>query len=299
MEPIIFSLPGNEQLALALSGKANINTGSVEIRNFPDGETYIRFDTAVQDKYVFLVCCLDQPNDKVLPLLFMAQTAKRLGAIKICLITPYLPYMRQDKEFKHGEAVTSVLFANCLSSGIDCLVTIDPHLHRIHRLSEIYSIPQIHTLHSIECMSTWIINNIKSPYIIGPDEESRQWVSEVARLTQAGFVIMQKTRYGDKNVEISIPAFDASGKTPVFVDDIISTGTSILTAIRQLEVRNISNPVCVCVHALFGRSIYENLLGAGARKIVSCNTIPHFTNEIDITDLIANQMKQILDDQLA
>lgn len=294
MEAIIFSLPGNETLSLALANQTRLKSGQLEIRDFPDGETYIRFHADVRDQMVILVCSLDHPNAKTLPVLFAAQTAKQSGAKKVCLITPYLPYMRQDKEFKPGEAVSCVLFADLLSNCFDSLITIDPHLHRIHRLADIYQIPQLSTLHSVEIIAAWINKQVTSPFLIGPDEESQQWVAEVARLTHAEFVTMQKIRLGDTQVNLTIPDFDAAGKTPVFVDDIISTGSSILTAIHHLKSRNITNPVCVCVHALFTQDIYTSLMNAGAVKIVSCNTIAHFTNEIDISGLIAKELQTLI-----
>ncbi|MDR3476792.1 MAG: ribose-phosphate pyrophosphokinase-like domain-containing protein [Gammaproteobacteria bacterium] len=88
-------------------------------------------ESDVKDKTILLICSLDHPNNKIFPLMFMAKILKELGAKKICLVSPYLPYMRQDKQFKSGETVTSALFAQLLSSFIDHLITIDPHLHQI------------------------------------------------------------------------------------------------------------------------------------------------------------------------
>jgi len=113
---IIISLPDNSQLAKKLATQLNIEMGSIEVRNFPDGESYVRIDSDVRKKTVILICELDHPNNKILSLMFTAQTIKELGAKKICLISPYLPYMRQDKRFKAGEAITSALFANYLSN---------------------------------------------------------------------------------------------------------------------------------------------------------------------------------------
>src|SRR5690606_3260659 len=108
---------------------------------------------------------------KILSLMFTAQTLKELGAKKIILISPYLPYMRQDKRFEPGEAITSQLFAKFLSNCVDYLITIDPHLHRIHHLSKIYSVPVL-TLHATKEIARWIKENIKFPFLIGPDSES-------------------------------------------------------------------------------------------------------------------------------
>lgn len=97
---------------------------------------------------VITVSTLDQPNSKILPLIFMAGTLKELGVNKIYLIAPYLAYMRQYKRFHSGEAITSTIFAQLLSSYFDGMITIAPHLHRIHQLSEIYNMPLLLTLHA-------------------------------------------------------------------------------------------------------------------------------------------------------
>ncbi len=287
---ILFSLPGNQPLTTALANKLKIKIGTLEMRDFPDGESYIRIDSDVKNKIVILICELDHPNNKILPLLFTAKTIKELGAKKIYLVSPYLPYMRQDKRFKPGEAITSVIFANVLSSLIDTLITIDPHLHRIKNLTEIYSIDSISVLHSTTIIAEWIRNNINMPYLIGPDEESEQWVNDVAKLASAPYAIIKKIRYGDRKVTVSVPDIKDKNKTPVLIDDIISTGTSMLASIQQLLKKGFKNPVCICVHALFNKEIATNLLSAGVQKIVTCNTIPNEFSQMDITDLISEEM---------
>src|SRR5690349_18020046 len=140
MMPLVIPLPGNEALATCLSQEIRGELGSLETRAFPDGETYLRLQQDPNNRSIVLVCTLDRPNPKFLPLMFAAATAKELGATKVSLVAPYLCYMRQDKRFHEREAITSTLFAGQLSSAFDELVTVDPHLHRYRRLSEIYSI---------------------------------------------------------------------------------------------------------------------------------------------------------------
>src|SRR5574337_291684 len=135
---VLFSLTNNEALIQTLSSQLTLEIGHLEIRNFPDGENYIRIGSNVKNQDVLLVCSLEHPNDKILSLMFIAKTLKELGANNIYLVAPYLPYMRQDKRFHDGEAVTAKLFAHYLSSFLDGLITVDPHLHRIHHLSDIY-----------------------------------------------------------------------------------------------------------------------------------------------------------------
>ncbi|WP_131779908.1 ribose-phosphate diphosphokinase [Legionella bozemanae] len=285
--PILFSLPGNKELTQALSNKLSIEIGKAEIHTFPDSESYIRINSEVKNKKVFLVCTLDHPNSKILPLIFMARTLKELGAKKICLVVPYLAYMRQDKRFHSGEAITSTIFAQLLSSCIDGMITIDPHLHRIHQLSEIYSMPSLLTLHATKNISEWISSHIKNPILIGPDEESKQWVSEIANFSNLSFVIAQKKRLDDKRVAVSLPEIKGIENTPVLVDDIISSGVTMFESLKQLRNNGFKNPIYIGVHALFNNQTENMLLSAGAKQLITCNTIIHSTNQIDVSDILA------------
>jgi ribose-phosphate pyrophosphokinase len=288
---IIFALPQNNELASRIAEKLKIEVGLYEIRDFPDGETYIRINSDIKNKTIILVCGLDHPNNKILTLLFISKTLKELGAKKICLVSPYLPYMRQDKQFKPGEAVTAHLFSKILSGTIDSLITIAPHLHRITNLSDIYSIPTT-IIHATKPVAEWIKNNVKSPIIIGPDAESTQWVVDIAKNINAPYVIANKTRYDDRKVEITIPEINDISKTPVLIDDIISTGTSMCAVIRQLLMKELKKPICIGIHALFNQEAHQNLIQAGAQEIISCNTIAHPSNKIDITNVLLEEIQK-------
>ncbi|QLZ68515.1 phosphoribosylpyrophosphate synthetase [Legionella sp. PC1000] len=292
-KPILFSLPGNKKLTQALSNKLSIEIGKAEIHQFPDSESYVRINSDVKNKKVFLVCTLAHPNSKILALIFMARTLKELGANKICLVAPYLAYMRQDKRFHSGEAITSTIFAQLLSSCIDGMITIDPHLHRIHQLSEIYSMPSLLTLHATKNISEWISSHIKNPILIGPDEESKQWVSEIANFSNLSFVVAQKKRLGDKQVVVSLPKIQNIENTPVLVDDIISSGASMFESLKQLINNGFKNPICIGVHALFNKQTENMLLRAGAKQLITCNTVIHSTNQIDVSNILAKGIVEL------
>lgn len=290
-QAIIIALPNNLILANELVQILKVTIGSIEIRKFPDNETYVKINSDVKNKIVFVVDTLDKPDDKLLPLLFVTHTLKKQGAKMICLVAPYLPYMRQDKQFKTGEALTSAIFADTISKNIDCLITIDPHLHRIKNLSTIYPIPRIITLHAIKPIAEWILQSGISPFIIGPDKESAQWVQEIAKLTKSPFITITKTRLADEKVTMEIPEIIEKTRTPVLIDDIISTGISMITAIKELKNRNLKKPFCIAIHAIFSDNAYEKLTKAGVEKIITCNTIIHPSNAINIIPLIADAIQ--------
>src|SRR5262245_25951167 len=105
--PLLIAMPGNEAMAQMLAQSLPADIGSMELRSFPDGETYLRFLFNLSERMIVIACTLDRPNEKILPLLFAAATARELGAEKVGLVAPYLAYMRQDRPFKPAEAVTS------------------------------------------------------------------------------------------------------------------------------------------------------------------------------------------------
>lgn len=287
---IVFSLFRTDKLAEELAQTLGLEIGSLVLHQFPDKETVVTINSSVNDRDLLVLTDLSDPNAKGLPLLYFADTAKALGAKKITLIAPYLPYMRQDKQFHPGEGITSRYFAKLLSSYFDALITIDPHLHRWHSLDEIYSIPST-LLHATQLIARWISTNIKMPLLIGPDAESLQWVKEIACFTKAPYLILEKTRRGDKQVEVTIPDLDLyEHHQPVLVDDIISTARTMIETVNHLKELKKPAPVCIAVHALFADAAYQDLQKAGAAAIITTNTIEHPSNQINVLKLLAESI---------
>lgn len=284
--PLIFALPGNEVVAARLSALLDAELSAIETRRFPDEETYLRFPTDLSGRSVILVCTLDRPDPKFLPLVFAAAAARDLGARRVGLVAPYLAYMRQDKRFREGEAITSTAFAPLLSSGIDWLVTVDPHLHRYSSLDVLYPIAS-QVVRAAPALAEWIKGNVEQPFLIGPDVESDQWVEEVSQLTDAPYRVLRKERRGDRDVEVTVPDLQLfEGRTPVLVDDIVSSGRTMLETLRHLRDQNLPPAVCIAVHALFSDETYTNLRKI-ASQVVTTNTVLHHSNAIDLTSAIA------------
>jgi ribose-phosphate pyrophosphokinase len=289
MKTILFPLPGNEKLTEKLSNHLKAEIGETTIRQFPDGETYVRIQSDVKDKCVVLVATLHQPDEKLLPLYFLSQTSKSLGAKCTCLVAPYLAYMRQDKVFKPGEGVTSEYFGKLISGFADSLITVDPHLHRRGSLAEVYGIPT-DVVHAANAISNWIKETVENPVLVGPDSESEQWVSEVAADAGAPFMVLEKTRHGDRDVEVSVPNVEEyKNHTPVLVDDIISTARTMIETVGHLKKAGMKAPVCIGVHAVFAGNAYQDLKKEGA-QVVTCNTIPHESNQIDLSSILATRI---------
>lgn len=291
--PLLLPLDPADPMAPGLATALGAELGKMEVRRFPDGETYLRHISSPSGRRVMLLCTLDRPDPKVLPLMFAADTARELGALEVGLVAPYLAYMRQDRRFHDGEALTSLRFAAFLSRCVDWLVTVDPHLHRHAALSEVYRIPAVAT-HAAPLLSAWIAREVADPIVIGPDEESEQWAAEVARGAGAPHTVLRKVRRGDRDVEVTPPdPAVLRGRTPVLVDDIVSTARTMIETVGHLRAAEAPPPVCVAVHGVFAEGAQEALRAAGAGQVVTTNTIAHPTNAIDITGLLVEGVQSL------
>mgnify|MGYP001563955806 CR=1 FL=1 len=184
------------------------------------------------------------------------------------------------------------IFGQALGGVSDWLITIDPHLHRLASIGAVYP-RSASVLHAIAPVAAWIRNHVEEPLIVGPDVESRQWTEAVADATGAPFIVMEKTRRGDRAVEVTAP--DLAGvknRTPVLLDDIISTARTMIAAMALLRENEMKPAVCVGIHGVFAEGAYEDLLAAGAARVASTNTIAHLSNAIDVSDLIAEALRE-------
>ncbi len=297
---IIFSL-NSDLLTFSLCKKLNAELGLYDEREFPDGESYLCINSDVKGFDCIVVADLSHPNSKFLPLIFLLDTLKELGAKSVGLVAPYLSYMRQDRRFIDGEAITSKLFAKSLSHHIDYLVTVDPHLHRYHSLDEIYSVPS-EVVQGAPALAQWLKGQ-PDLFLVGPDSESEQWIINIAEVSGHPFVIGDKIRRGDRDVEVSLPDLSAyAGLTAVIIDDVISSGQTILCCIDALKQQGVKEIECAAVHGIFADSVDKTLIEAGLTALITTNTIVHSSNAVDISSLlidpIVNCLSSIKENQL-
>jgi len=293
--PLLLVCPGNEALGESLCRGLRAEPVAFATRRFPDRETYLRIDSDVRGRPVAILCSLRDPDPLVPSLVFMTDTLRELGARSVGLVAPYLAYMRQDRRFQPGEALTSASFARLVSTQFDWLVTVDPHLHRHRSLDEIYTIPA-QAVPAAPLVADWIRGHVTAPLVVGPDSESKQWVRAVAEAVPCPVHVLEKTRRGDRDVAISaLPqAALANGSTAVLIDDIISSARTMIQTVRQWPERGATAPICIGVHGVFARGAYRALLGAGAAAIVTTNSIAHASNGIDLTAALVGPIEQRL-----
>lgn len=293
MTPLVLALPGNDALAAALAEGTGGEVGGLALRAFPDGETHVRIDTAVADRDVVLACTLQAPDARTIPLLLAAATARDLGAARVGLVAPYLAYLRQDTRFAPGEGVTARYYPRILATSVEWVITVDPHLHRLRSLAEVYPVPAV-AVAAAPAIARWVADAVPDGVVVGPDVESAQWAGEVARRAGRPVVVLKKERLGDRSVRLTLPDDGPwRGGTPVVVDDIVSTAGTMAAVVRRLREAGSPPPVCVAVHTVLDDGA-DAVRAAGAARLVTCNTIPHPTNAIDIHPALAAAVRDIL-----
>ncbi len=286
---MIIGCSNSKKLARDIARKSRQEYSELITKKFPDGETYLRFKTDVKNKEIVLVnSCHPNPNDALMELIFAAQTAKELEAKKVIIVAPYLAYLRQDKRFHSGECKSNSIIAKLLNCA-DELITIDPHLHRIKNLNEIFKI-KTKRLSANKTISEYINSNHKNALIIGPDEESYQWAEKIAEEINSHAVILRKKRYTSRSVRIKLKQdVDFKNKDVVIVDDIISTGHTMIEPIKQLKQKGVKKITCICVHGLFVEEALERLKRLGV-DVISTNTIESKVSKIDLSKFIADNL---------
>ncbi|WP_455211546.1 ribose-phosphate diphosphokinase [Kaarinaea lacus] len=270
-----------------LAHTLNIEYADVDIHRFPDGESRLTLPKNLPDSVAFCRS-LNQPNSKLIELLIGAQTARQHGAQKIILVAPYLCYMRQDKAFHPGEAISQKIIGNFIAEHFDAVITVDAHLHRVHDLHEAIPVDNAINLSAATLIGEYVKTNVDKPLLLGPDEESEQWVQTAAAVGDFEFGVALKNRMGDRSVKISLPAISFAQRNVVIIDDMASTGQTIIETAKQLFQNEAKNVYCAVTHALFYEQVTERMQQAGIQKVWSTDSVQHPSNSISLAHLLAS-----------
>ncbi len=288
---MILGFPGYEEQARCLAVEADLPFAMVSIHRFPDGESRITLPPRLPS-HVILCRSLHSPDRKLVELILAAGGARDMGADTVSLVAPYLCYMRQDKAFAPGEVVSQAVMAQCLSSWFDNLLTVDAHLHRTHSLDEVFTTRTAINISANVAMAAFISREVDEALLIGPDLESEQWVSSIADHAGLSFCIAAKKRHGDHEVRISLPDGDYRNRHIVRVDDVASTGNTLLETARSLAPHSPASISVLVTHALFVGDALSGLRQAGIDDIWSCDSIPHETNHISLAGVLAGNLSR-------
>jgi ribose-phosphate pyrophosphokinase len=287
--PLVLGFPDYSEQARRLAATAELAYQEVEIHRFPDGESRVRLPPRLPSRVV-LCRSLQCPNDKLIELALAARAARDLGAGHLTLIAPYLCYMRQDRAFHPGEAVSQRIVGRLLADWFDALITVDPHLHRVSTLEEAVPVSRARSLSAAPLMARFLRQVVEDPLLIGPDAESRQWVSTIARQEGLDYRIGEKRRLGDREVRISFDKALGTGRRIVLIDDVASTGRTLERAVAVLAPARPASVDVLVTHALFLEGTLERLQAAGVGRVWSTDSIPHATNRLELAPLLAGAL---------
>jgi len=301
---LIIGCSHGKHLAQKIARKLKSPYSNLIVKEFPDNEISIRFMSNVKGKVVVLTQSFYKNiNDCIVEVLFAAETAKDLGAKKVFLIAPYFAYMRKDKRYEPSECISCKAIANIISKDFDKVFIVDPHLRKGMKLSNLFSIKTEKILSNVS-IANYIRTNIKNPLIVGPDKGSLEMVKDIANKLRCDYLISNKKRISGRKVKVKLNKnIDArkfsifgtnsvgfKNKNIVFVDDIISTGNTILECANNLRKIGAKKFKCIAVHGIFVENALEKLSKANV-KVVTTNTIPNKVAKIDVSQLIAESLK--------
>ena len=292
LKPTLLFFEDEQASAERLAQAANLNLARIERHCFPDGEIKLRLPDTLPTRVVILRS-LHQPNEKLIELLLTCKTAKELGAKHLLLVTPYLAYMRQDKAFLSGEAISQKIVGSFLAQLVDAVITVDPHLHRVKSLQQAIPVTQALAISAASLLSDVIAARRTNPLLIGPDEESLQWVSLAATRHHFDFGVCRKIRLGDDTVQIKLPQISVKGRQVVLVDDVASTGQTLAQAAKLLKTAGAESVAVAVTHALFAQDAIQKIQRAGVQDIWSTDSIPHASNVVYLASCIADAIANI------
>jgi ribose-phosphate pyrophosphokinase len=292
-DPVLLGFTEYEAPARRLAMEARLGYEVVEVHRFPDGESQVTVPEALPSEVV--VCrSLHDPNDKLIELLLVAAAARSAGAETLTLVAPYLCYMRQDKAFHPGEAISQQVIGRLLARTFDAVLTVDPHLHRVRSLAE--AVPTRHavSLHATGPIAHFVAGRMEKAFLLGPDAESEQWVRAIAEVHGLPYAVGGKRRLGDRSVEFTAPDCDVRGWNVVLVDDIASTGCTLEAAARAVTERGARSVSTVVTHGMFLDDAEERLRQGGVAHIWSTDSVPHPTNAIHLAPVLAEALDGVL-----
>jgi ribose-phosphate pyrophosphokinase len=278
--------------ATRLAQAAQLPARLIERHRFPDGEIKVRLPESLPTQIV-IFRTLNNPNEKLIELLLAAQTARTLGASHLTLVAPYLAYMRQDMAFRPGEAISQRIVGKYLADLFNAVITVDPHLHRVATLREAVPLAQTLVLSGAPLLSDWIAAQRQRPLLVGPDEESAQWVALAAARHGHDHAVCRKVRHGDRDVEVALPDVVLAGRQVVLLDDMASTGHSVARAAQRLLAAGAASVDVAVTHALFSGDALQVMQAAGIGEVWSTDCIEHPSNVVSMASALATALAQL------
>ena len=259
-------------------------------RVFPDGESKITFGRIPKNSIVLVVQSTYPPVDtNLLQTLSIISQVRKVSS-KIYAIIPYMGYARQDRQFLSGEVVTMSIIARMIqAAGAKKIVVVD--IHSKTALNH-FKIPKENVSAIPELAKYFKKMKLKNALVVSPDMGGSLRAKKFASLLNIDFIALKKSRNRNTGkVQIHSSKADVRGKDLILVDDIISTGGSIIKAAQFLKRQKCKRLFVACTHGLFVEDAEKKIKKAGVSRIISTNTIPRSTSKVDVSGVIAESIQ--------
>lgn len=298
---VIFAGTANPELAVAIAADLGVVPGACTIERFPDGETSIQLQESVRRKEVFLVQPLSPPaNEHLVELLAMADACRRAAAARITAVVPYLGYARSDKRHARREPIMGRMVADVLEAvGVHHVVTVDLHTSQIEGF---FKIP-VDTLTAIPRLATYLGKDL-SPgvVVVAPDAGALRMASEYANRLNGTVAVLHKRREDGTGTRVTHLVGDVAGKTCLIVDDMISTGGTLASAIEALLKAGARPELTIAAtHGLLVAGARQKIAQEAIKKILITDTVAGAPKDwpplhiISMAPLIAGALKRLVE----
>ena len=294
----IFSGSSNPALAKRICSELGQPLGKIKLSRFKSGEIYCLYEESIRNCDVFLVQTFSDPiNEHLVELLVMIDAAKRASARTVNLVLPYYGYSRQERKAAPREPISAKLVADILTTaGANRVVTIDLHAPAIQGF---FNIPVDH-LTALDHISDYIRKkNIQNPIVVSPDAGRATTAEQLASTLDAPFAIMIKKRPAHNESVITHIIGEVEGMTPIIIEDLIDTGTTIVNVVEGLKERG-ANDVYICAtHPVFSGPAVERLDHPNIKEVIITdsialpNDIPERFKVISMAQLLADAIRII------
>ena len=277
-------------LAIKVSRLTNFPLGYAQLEKLPDGEKYVRISADIEGEDVIIVNSFaHNPDEMLIETLFLIETLKDYDARSVTGVFPYFPYSRQDGRFIKGEAFSLKIVADMLrSAGIDRMIVVDFHLHRLKDLTSFFGF-EVKNLTAMHKLAEFANKNFEmnDPVVVAPDEEAVQWAKVVADDLGLNYVALQKIRIDAENVIIDSAPKEVEGRDVLIVDDMISTGGTVIQAVKALKRAGCGKVFVACTHAILAKDALKRLLECGVEGLVATDTVLSPISHVSVADIIS------------
>ncbi len=287
--------PASKDIAKSMAKILRAELIDTELKTFPDGESKIRIDGELEGKFAVAVQSTYPPVDThLMQAFFMISKARKMGAT-VCAIIPYLAYARQDKEFLKGEAVSVEFVCGLFSaSGAKNLVTVDVHSQMALSYCKI---PAFNVSAVLLLASHFKSKNLVQALAVSPDVGGSARAQEFAKIYGTSSISLPKSRdrkTGEVAIDSNAPELkEANGRDIILIDDIISTGGSIVKATQVLLNSGCRKVYVACTHPLLLNGAFEKMMDAGVSEVVGTNTLPSKVSKVDVAPAICDQISKL------